>query len=147
MSNNISSFVLDSNSKLWSLYATDSIFYVTEDGYRRTITVKTRVYNLEGNNNYSYELSVSNASNVVSYITYYDTKLENSVTTYNITRGISNYEYEILKNNDKRNVYLLKPTYLQQYVSDLRRIMFYEKSSQYVSRKLARTENTKITSP
>lgn len=127
--------------------ATDSIFYVTQDGYRRTITVRTRVYNLEGDNNYAYNLSVENFSNVVSYITYYDTKLETSVTNYNITHGISNYEYEILKNNQKRSIYLLNPIHLQQYVGDLRRIMYYEKSSQYVNRKLARTENTQVTSP
>jgi hypothetical protein len=69
------------------------------------------------------------------------------LSTLNPVVGISNYEYETLKNNDKRLIYLLKPTYLQQYLNDMRRIMYYEKSSQYVDKRLIRTENTRIKMP
>lgn len=129
--------------------ASDSIFYVTTDGYRRTITVKTRVSIIPNEYpiSYTYNLSVNNFSNSVSYITYYDTKLDKHVTQYNITQAITNYEYETMKNNEKRNIYLLKPIYLQQYINDLRSAMIYDKSSQYVNRKLIRTENTQITIP
>lgn len=129
--------------------AVDSISYLSIDGYRRTISVKTKVtinpdeYPIS----YSYDLSIIKFSGAVSYITYYDTKLEREVTQYDITRGITNYEYEILKNNKKRSIYLLKPIYLQQYVNDLRQIMIYDRSSQYVSRNLIRTENTAVTLP
>jgi hypothetical protein len=61
--------------------------------------------------------------------------------------GISNYEYETLKNEEKRSVYLLRSDYLQQYLNDMRTIMYYEKSSQYVDKKLIRTENTRVTMP
>jgi hypothetical protein len=61
--------------------------------------------------------------------------------------GIGNYEYETTKNEEKRSIYLLRPDYLQQYLNDMRKIMYYEKSSQYVSKKLIRTENTRITIP
>lgn len=57
--------------------------------------------------------------------------------------GISNYEYEVRKNNKKRSIYVLKPRYLQQVLFDIRREMFYDKSSQYVNDKLIRTENTR----
>ena len=63
----------------------------------------------------------------------------------NPTVSISNYEYETIKNNDKRNIYILKVDYLQQYLNDMRKIMNYEKSSQYVTRRLAQTENTRNT--
>ena len=65
----------------------------------------------------------------------------------NPVTGISNYEYEVRNNDAKRLVYILKPEYLQLYMNDLRKIMQYEKSSQYLSRRLAATENTRNTSP
>jgi hypothetical protein len=67
--------------------------------------------------------------------------------TLNPVVGISNYEYETLKNEEKRSIYLLRPDYLQQYLNDMRTIMYYEKSSQYVDKKLIRTENTRNTMP
>ena len=71
----------------------------------------------------------------------------NNTTTLNPVTGISNYEYEVRENDDKRLIYILKPEYLQLYLNDMRRIMQYEKSSQYINRKLAATENTRNTLP
>jgi hypothetical protein len=67
--------------------------------------------------------------------------------TLNPVVGIGNYEYETLKNEEKRSIYLLRTDYLQQYLNDMRTIMYYEKSSQYVDKKLIRTENTRVTMP
>lgn len=61
--------------------------------------------------------------------------------------GISNYEYEVRKNNKKRDIYVLKPAYLQQVINDTRKAMTYDRSSQYVNDKLIRTENTRVTMP
>ena len=71
----------------------------------------------------------------------------NNTTTLNPVTGISNYEYEVRKNDDKRLIYILKEEYLQLYLNDMRRIMQYEKSSQYINRKLIVTENTRNTLP
>jgi len=65
----------------------------------------------------------------------------------NPVNGVSNYEYEVRKNDEKRLIYILKPEYLHVYLNDMRRIMHYEKSSQYVNSRLAATENTRNTSP
>ena len=65
----------------------------------------------------------------------------------NPVTAVTNYEYEVRKNEDKRSIYLLKPEYLQIYLNDMRRIMYYEKSSQFVNRRLAKTENTRNTLP
>ena len=70
-----------------------------------------------------------------------------SIQTLNPVVGISNYEYETRKNEEKRSIYLLKTEYLQQYLNDMRRIMYYDRSSQYIDKKLIRTENTRITMP
>jgi len=71
----------------------------------------------------------------------------NNLTNLNPVNGISNFEYEVRKNEEKRLIYILKPEYLQLYLNDLRRIMQYEKSSQYINGRLASTENTRNTSP
>ena len=74
-------------------------------------------------------------------------KPDDYTATLNPVIGISNYEYETTKNEEKRSVYLLRSDYLQQYLNDMRTIMYYEKSSQYVNKKLIRTENTRVTMP
>jgi len=72
---------------------------------------------------------------------------DNYKSTLNPVTGISNYEYETIKNNKKRSIYLLKPGYLQQFLNDMRQEMTYDKSSQYISDDLIETENTKSTIP
>jgi hypothetical protein len=67
--------------------------------------------------------------------------------TLNPVIGISNYEYEVRKNNDKRGIYVLKPRYLQQVITDTRKAMVYDRSSQYVNDTLIKTENTKSSIP
>jgi len=69
------------------------------------------------------------------------------IITTNPVIGISNYEYEVRKNNDKRGIYVLKPRYLQQVINDTRKAMIYDRSSQYVNDTLIKTENTKSSIP
>ena len=61
--------------------------------------------------------------------------------------GISYYEYETRLNERKRQIDLLKPRYLDQFLKDMRKIMKYSKSSQYISTRLIKTSNTRIKSP
>ena len=67
--------------------------------------------------------------------------------TLNPVVGVSNYEYEVELNENKRGIYVLRQEYLQQFLNDMRTIMHYEKSSQFVNRRLVETENTRNTSP
>jgi hypothetical protein len=69
----------------------------------------------------------------------------NALDTLNPVAGITNYEYEVMKNNEKRGIYVLKKVYLQQFLNDMRKIMYYDKSSQYVNERLIQTENTRNT--
>ena len=61
--------------------------------------------------------------------------------------GISNYEYETRLNEEKRKIFVLKEEYLQQFLSDMRQIMTYAESSEYINERTAQTENTNITLP
>jgi hypothetical protein len=69
------------------------------------------------------------------------------IQTINPVIGISNYEYEVRKNNEKRSIYILKPGYLQQAIIDTRKGLIYDRSSQYVNDTLIRTENTRASNP
>lgn len=71
----------------------------------------------------------------------------NPVEILNPVIGISNYEYEVRKNDEKRSIYVLKPRYLQQVLLDTRKAMTYDKSSQYVNNRLIKTENTNAVNP
>ncbi len=69
------------------------------------------------------------------------------ISTISPINGISNYEYEVRKNDAKRSIFLLKESYLQQFLNDMREEMIYSRSSEYVNENLVRTENTRVTSP
>tara|TARA_Y100000813_G_scaffold194097_1_gene174080 strand:- start:62 stop:790 length:729 start_codon:yes stop_codon:yes gene_type:complete len=76
-----------------------------------------------------------------------DDKDEFTVATDNIARSVTNLEYEFDKNEKKREINVLKPAYLNIFINDLRDILRYEKSSEFVNSNLAITENTELVNP
>ena len=78
-------------------------------------------------------------------LNYSDNGTKVSVSGISVRRGVSNWEYETIKNNKKSSIFLLKRGYLQQFLNDMREIMTYDLSSEYVNESLIRTENTKVT--
>ena len=78
-------------------------------------------------------------------LNYSDDGNKVSVSGISVRRGVSNWEYETIKNNKKSSIFLLKREYLQQFLNDMREIMTYGLSSEYVNESLIRTENTKVT--
>jgi len=65
--------------------------------------------------------------------------------TLNPVVGISNYEYETRINDEKRNIFVLREEYLQQFLNDMRELMTYDESSEFIDERTAQTENTNIT--
>jgi len=59
-------------------------------------------------------------------------------------KEISNYEYEVQLNEKKRQILILKPEYLSVFVSDLRNIMKYTPSSQYIDQSTIQSYNPKL---
>ena len=78
-------------------------------------------------------------------LNYSDDGTKVSVAGTGVRIGVSNWEYETIQNNKKSSIYLLKREYLQQFLNDMREIMIYGISSEYVNESLIRTENTKVT--
>jgi hypothetical protein len=79
-------------------------------------------------------------------VTYFDELKGQSVTT-NPVKLISIYEYEIQQNNKKRNIYLLRDRYLQTAIDDMRTIMSYGFSSQYVDDFTKKGDNLRLIVP
>ena len=59
-------------------------------------------------------------------------------------KSVSFLEYEINKNDKKRNINVLRRDMLTLFMKDFERIMKYDKSSQYVDKKLKKTENIRL---
>jgi len=79
------------------------------------------------------------------YYEYYDDNAYHTIPVANMTKAITNYEYEIKKEDDKRNIFLLKPTYLNIIFNDLDGFMPYKKgAAQYMSDTLKRGENIRL---
>lgn len=78
-------------------------------------------------------------------VSYFDSNLQQLIDAGNVTIPITNYEYEERLENKKRNIYVLRPEYLNVVIDDMESIMEYQKgSTQYVSRTLKRGENIKL---
>jgi hypothetical protein len=78
-------------------------------------------------------------------VSYYDFFTDLQVTTGNLAIPVTNYEYEEKVENDKRNIFLLKPRYLNIVFDDMEEIMEYKKgSTQYVSESLKTGDNIKL---
>lgn len=70
---------------------------------------------------------------------------DDKTATLNPVVGITNFEYETRKNNDKRGIYILRPSYIKQFIVDTRRELTYDQSSEFINTSLIRTENTRNT--
>ena len=67
--------------------------------------------------------------------------------TLNPVVGVSNYDYETIQNDEKSKIFVLREEYLQEFLNDMREIMVYDESSEYLNDRTIQTENTNITLP
>jgi hypothetical protein len=78
-------------------------------------------------------------------VSYYDFFTDQQITTGNISIPVTNYEYEEKVENDKRNIFLLKPRFLNIVFDDMDDIMQYKKgSTQFVSENLKTGDNIRL---
>ena len=76
---------------------------------------------------------------------YTDTRSDTLFTLSNIAVGVTNYDYEVALEDDKRNIFLLKSRYLSVIRDDLEEMMTYRKgSSQYKTGTLKTADNIRL---
>ena len=66
---------------------------------------------------------------------YYDNGQVVSVLGNTISIPVTNYEYERNLNDEKRKIYILRPQYVQDFISQYESGMEYARSSSYIDRK------------
>tara|TARA_B100000035_G_scaffold312172_1_gene323096 strand:+ start:6897 stop:7562 length:666 start_codon:yes stop_codon:yes gene_type:complete len=64
-----------------------------------------------------------------------------------LVKSVSNLDYEIALNDKKRTIFVLRKEYLQTVIDDLREIMTYTDSSQFIDKRTKKGVNLRILSP
>lgn len=115
-----------------------SITYFDENTYNESSTPNS-YYTFDSNqlsfdsDEYRFNSAISILNNI-------------GIVTINPTKLISVYEYERNKNEAKRNIFLLRNRYLQSAIDDMKDIMSYQFSSQYVDDNTKKGEMLRVLS-
>ena len=160
---NVAFEVYDDSSLDWVILLSNNILNIQSEwplpqtDFDRFVLDKYGDYDTLYNGIHHYEtIEVKNTQGVTivpaglqvdsSYsVSYYDFFTDLQVTTGNLATPITNYEYEEKVENDKRNIFILKPRYLNIVFDDMEEIMQYKKgSTQYVSESLKTGDNIKL---
>ena len=140
----------------WPLTQESFDTYLREK-YGVGLTTEEEIYNNIYNGVHHYETEeVKNSQGVTIVpaglqvdsefsVSYYDFFIDQQVDSGNIAIPVTNYEYEEKLENEKRNIYVLKPRYLNIIRDDLSNMMEYkEGSSQYKTETLKRADNIRL---
>lgn len=127
-----------------------------EDGFTRTVipdglvvdsNYNISVYDQRSNQELKYNDNIpveqSPAAKVDLHGTVFDENGQVILGT-GIT-PITNYKYEFDLNEQKKNIIILKNQYLGVFIDDMKKIMKYEESSQYVNDSLKQGYNPRLT--
>ena len=132
----------------WPMKQADFNEYLLEK-YGSYDTLYTDIHHYESN-------EVKDSQGIVIYpkgvrvgaaqsVSYFDFYKDLQIDIANISRPVTNYQYEEKLNDDKRNIFILKPKYLNVIFDDLEELMTYkEGSTQYVSETLKRADNVRL---
>ena len=154
-------FELYGDSSLdWIILVSNNILNIqsewplTQKSFDQYLLEKYGDYNTLYNGIHHYETTeVKNSNDVVivpaglqvdsdQSFTYLDNGVDKTV---NPVIKITNYQYEEKLENEKRNIFVLKPRYLNVVIDDLEEMMAYQKgSTQYVSETLKKADNIRI---
>jgi hypothetical protein len=118
-----------------------------------TLDAPDEILNVEVNETYSQNLKTWRwtgsvwQEKITEEFQYFDpntnsiTKVPGSV----LSRPITNYEYENTLNEEKRKLFIVKPSFLPVIITDLRNIMSYnEDGPNYINDKLKKTYNERV---
>ena len=78
-------------------------------------------------------------------VTFLDSGTKTEQIRTNITDAITNRQFEERVQDEKRNIFLIKPRFIGLIIEEMERVMEYPKgSTQYVSPKVVRGENVRL---
>jgi len=62
-------------------------------------------------------------------------------TVKNVVTSVTNYEFEVKENEKKRTILVLRPEYIGSVTYDMKNMMKYDRSSQYINSNTKRVYN------
>ncbi len=132
----------------WPMSQADFNTYLIEK-YKDDTTLYSGIHHYEANEVKTNEGVVIIPSGmrvgVAQSVSYFDFWSKQQVTVTDIALPVTNYTHEAKINDDKRNIFVLKPLYLSIVLDDMEEMMTYkEGSTQYVSETLVRGENSRL---
>jgi len=132
----------------WPMSQGDFNTYVTEK-YADEETLYSGVHHYEANEVKTSDGSIIIASgtrvSVGQSVSYFDDLSSQHIVRTDIASPITNYMHEDKLNNDKRNIFILKPIYLNILFDDLEEIMVNKKgSTQFISETLVQGDNIRL---
>ena len=74
-----------------------------------------------------------------SPFTYFNGTQSVTVNGNTVSKSVTNYEYEIEENEKKRQIYILRNTYLKRFVAEFKKKNLYKQSSDFITQKLKKT--------
>ena len=78
-------------------------------------------------------------------VSFFDEGLNQQITKTDVASPVTNYMHEQKLNDKKREIFLLKPTYVNLLIDDLEEIMTYKKgSTQFIDRTLVQGDNIRL---
>ena len=84
---------------------------------------------------------------VDSDFTYNYTEIDGTIQSVNSVSSVSYLQHEIEENDKKRTINVLRKKYIGIIIDDMRKIMSYTDSSQFVNRKLKKGDNIRNAEP
>lgn len=160
---NVAFKVYDDSNLDWLILICNNVINIQtewplpQNDFDRFVLDKYGDYNTLYNGIHHYEtVEVTNSQGVIilpaglqvqsNYtLTYYDYFADSLVTVNDAVIPVTNYEYEEGIENDKRNIFILKPQYLNVVQDDMEEIMAYRKgSTQYKSGTVKTGENIRL---
>ena len=67
-----------------------------------------------------------------------------SLSGSNILNSFTNFDFETKKNDKKRDIFVIRPKYIDILLEDLREVMTYQNSSQFLDRRTKTGDNIRI---
>ncbi len=74
-----------------------------------------------------------------STFTYWDGTQQVTVNGNTVSKSISNYEHEVVENEKKREIYILKKSMFNRFVEEFKSRNLYKESSDFINKRLKKT--------
>ncbi len=74
-----------------------------------------------------------------STFTYWNGTQQVTVNGNTVSKSITNYDHEVIENEKRREIYILKPRYFNKFVEEFKSRNLYKESSDFINKRLKKT--------